>query len=292
MPRTKVLTEEDVQQEAVDEIKKIVESHKGDFIFRLKGEFRITEDGYRVYPRVTISNTDIVYDPVTGVRRYMRWLPGVSTLWIDEQDLDEMVIQRLNMQAMMDPFTFNDGYLRISNKDKVKAEFLLRKNCCENNPYRDEFEEVRYFLFDYEKTQEEIYKKEQRIHQARTLAMQTPFDEMRYHASYLGIHLYDEYGNPKTENGLRAEYVRKATEETEKFLRTHGVPELKYNFLVSQLVQKGEIIINREKLVAEWSSGRRITVLPEREDPIRYLAGYCLTEEGKEFRERVNKLAE
>lgn len=274
-----------VDKNSDDPIKSLLDPKRTkDYVFKLYGDFRVSDHGFIMYPEQRLSNTEIVYDKVSGIPRLMRLLNGVKTLWADEQEgIDEKVVGNMMPQDL----NFVKGVMRVPAYNMQKAEFLLRKNCCLNNPNRDNGSRIIYYLVESEKSENELYDIEMNRQKARSLAADTPMEEMKYHCSFLNIPIINEYGEPFTEKGLRVKYMQYATDNAAKFMESFGTVDLKYNYLISRAITKNLIVIDRSKLEARWSSGKKISTLPEAQDPAKYLSGFAFTEEGKEFRDRL-----
>lgn len=254
-----------------------------DFIFKLDGTFRVSQTtGRTVYPKHSISNTEVVNDPDTGLPRMMRLLKGVKTVWMDEQNVDEKFAN-----GMAPDLIFVDGYLRVPATDKLTFAFLMMKECCLNNKNRRPGSKVRYKFLEPSKEEEARLKLEEKRKEAMEYAAKEKKDEMLYHASYLHIDMVSEAGGTLSEPGIRAAYMKFAYEYPDEFLASAGSEELKYSYVINDLVSRGLIIIDMASMSAVWDTGKKICVLPARSNPTEYLSQFALLPEGKEFKARV-----
>lgn len=255
----------------------------GDFLFKLVGDFRRSDRTGRIlYPKHTIANTEVVNDPETGLPRLMRLLRGVKTLWADEQKVDEKFVN--NMRPTL---SFVDGFLKVRSTDKLTFQFLMMKECCENNKNRTPGAKVRYRYLQPENEDSKDLKVEERRREAMEYAASEKEDEMVYHASYLNINMTSETGGTKTMKGIRAAYMKFAYEYPDVFLKSAGSEGLKYQYKVSKNISTGDIVVDMASMSARWRSGLKICVLPEGCNPAEYLADYALLPEGKEFKVRL-----
>lgn len=291
MPRTKAASGENLPESsaviAERPPEKILGKRSKDYVFRLVGKFRKSSHGSTIYPKHTIDNMDVIADPETGLPRTLRLLKGVRTLWMDEQDnIDEKLADRMRPSLV-----FHDGILRVPANDTLTAEFLLKKNCCLNNPNRPPGYRVRYYLVDAEGNEKSLYEAEMKRQQARSMALDAKPEDMVYHAKFLNILMVDpETGDELTEIGLRTKYIQYATEHPVKFMESFGAADLKYHYIVNRCVTVNKIIIDRGALMAKWDTGYPISTIPEQQDPVKFLARYAFTEEGRSFRERLDKI--
>lgn len=250
-----------------------------DYIFRMSGEFKKDNNGRWIYPKMTIDNMDQVIDPDTGKIRTMRLLRGVDTIWMDEQQhITEK--QADNMRPML---TFHEGILRIPPYERNTIEFLKRKNCCANNDFRMRGSKIWYYLEDYEKREREEYEIEKKKFEALTLAHTASDEQMYAHGKFLGIIMMNDSGEEMSPYGIRIEYKKAAEKNPETFINSFYNPHLKMHFLICQKYDEGEIIIDREALKAKWKNAGTICVLPQGKDPLKYLADFAFTENGKYF---------
>lgn len=262
------------------------DSPKKDIAFRLIGEFRISEHGKKIYPRTTISHICVVNDPETGMPRTMRLLKGIKTFWVDEQEnvSDKMA------QNLAEDIVITDGILKVSVVDKLKIDFLRRHNSCINNPNRINNTNVLFEMLQPSDEQARNFDAENKRMEAVNLAREAGEDEMVYHATYLNIRLVDENGYDLSLKGLRAAYMKAASADPDYFISTFGTPDLKYNYLIRRLIRENEIVVDLGALTAKWRSGANICVLPEGQNPEKYLAGFIFTENGAGFKQRLDHI--
>lgn len=279
------MTKETVVKETKTNVPKSVlpNTHGGDFLFKLVGDFRRSDRTGRVlYPKHTIANTEVVNDPETGLPRLMRLLRGVNTLWADEQKVDEKFIN--NMRPTL---SFVDGFLKVRSTEPLTFKFLMMKECCENNENRTPGSKVRYRYLQPETEDSKDLKIEERRREAMEYAASEKEEEMVYHASYLNINMTSETGATKTMKGIRAAYMKFAYEYPDVFLKSAGTESLKYQYKINKSISSGNIVVDMASMSARWISGQKICVLPEGCNPAEYLADYALLPEGKEFKVRL-----
>lgn len=259
-----------------------------DVVFKLAGDFRRSKNGYMIYPRVRLSNDDFIIDPNTGLERMIRLLHGIQTIYADEQgDVDEKMAYRLSVGNGLE---FNNGHLRVHSYEKTKIAFLRSYNRNGSNPNRKPFSKVIFYELNTGEKQTEDFDFELLRQKARQVAFESTYEDMVYHATYLNIILRDEVGNNLSENGIRAKYVKYADSNPKHFLNTAGTNDLRFNYIVKELIIQNKIIIDKNKLTASWSTGKVITNIPEEQDPAEFLSRYALSPEGEKFKKRISDI--
>lgn len=253
---------------------------ESDYIFRMMGEFKKDEYGRNIYPKLTIDNMDQVLDPDSGKLRTIRLLKGVDTIWMDEQEH----ITEKQAESMRPSLVFHEGQLRVPAYERNTIEFLKRKNACSNNEFRMRGSKTWYYLEDYMKREKEEYEREKIKTEAENLAMNASDDQMIAHGRFLGILMVNDAGEMMSPFGIRVKYKKEAQMNPEAFMNSFHNPHLKMHFVISEKVESGEIIIDRAALKAKWNNGATICILPEAKDPIKHLAEFCFTENGKYFK--------
>ena len=142
--------------------------------------------------------------------------------------------------------------------------------------------------------EKEAFEKESFEIEMILAAKEAKFEEMKKHAAFLGIRMVTELGEPKTEDGIRREYVIAAKRNPLYFKQTLGSPEIEVSWLVKKAIGESLIDIGREPGKVFWTNGGGfVGVYPLTESPERYLTNLALTnsEDGKRFKEQLQKIS-
>jgi hypothetical protein len=126
------------------------------------------------------------------------------------------------------------------------------------------------------------------------LAKEMPADKMRKHAAFLGLRLIDDLGMPKTDDGLRREYMVYAKRNPDYFQRTKDSKEIDIMWLIKRAILDSKIEIGREPGKIYWSNGGGlIGVMSKQDTPEKYLLNLALTnsQDGESFRDQLQKTA-
>ena len=119
-------------------------------------------------------------------------------------------------------------------------------------------------------------------------------DEMRKHASFLGIRMLNDIGEKKSDDGVRREYVMYAKRQPQYFKDTLGSPQIEISWLVKKAISDSLIEIGREPQKAYWANGGGfIGTYPQSQNPEQYLIELAMTntEEGINFKEQLKRVA-
>lgn len=255
------------------------------YIFELVGDFKIDNHGKTMYPKVSIDNVDMIIDPDTGEPRTMRLLSGVNTVWMDEQkNIEEKQAGRMAPQNM----TFIDGKIEIPAWDKTRLFFFLNNNKNGSNPNRKPGVQVIYKLVNSDIVESDELSRAQKEYTAVQAAMLAKHEDMIAHAKFLGIRFKNDYGIDRTDEGIRVEYIKKAKQNPDIFLKTIGSPTVRVNYWVRVAIEKNIITLTNIKGEAHWNDTKTlICKIPQDRDNIEYLTEFCFTEEGKPFYETL-----
>lgn len=241
---------------------------------------------------VHVPGIDDVINPATGKMERIRLLSGVDTIWVKEQkDITPEYI-RNNMRSLS--FVRGTKILRIPEWDTTALEFarITRHNVgSSSNKTGSHFE---FYEYDPAREQEEMFKREAMELEMAILAKEMPAEKMRKHAAFLGIRLIDDLGLPKTDDGLRREYMVYAKRNPDYFQKTKDSKEIDIMWMIKRGILDSKIEIGREPGKIYWSNGGGlIGVMSKQDTPEKYLLNLALTntQEGEAFRDQLKKIS-
>lgn len=241
---------------------------------------------------VHVPGVDDVINPATGKMERIRLLSGVDTIWVKEQKDITPEYVRNNMRSLT--FVRGTKILRIPEWDTTALEFarITRHNVgSSSNKTGSHFE---FYEYNPAREQEEMFKREALELEMAILAKEMPAEKMRKHAAFLGIRLIDDLGLPKTDDGLRREYMVYAKRNPEYFQKTKDSKEIDIMWMIKRGILDSKIEIGREPGKIYWSNGGGlIGVMSKQDTPEKYLLNLALTntQEGEAFRDQLKKIS-
>jgi hypothetical protein len=240
---------------------------------------------------VHVPGIDDVINPQTGKMERVRLLSGVDTIWLKEQKDVTPEYARNNLRSLS--FLRGTKILRIPEWDTTALEFarITRHNI--GSPSNKTGSHFEFYEYNPAREQEEMLKREELEIEMAILAKGMDAEKMRKHAAFLGLRLVDELGMPKTDDGIRREYIIYAKRQPEYFQRTVESREVENAWLVKRAIIDAKIEIGREPGRVYWANGGGlIGSYAKTENPEKYLLNLALTnsEEGRIFKERLQQL--
>ena len=241
---------------------------------------------------VHVPGIDDVINPATSKMERVRLLSGVDTIWVKEQKDITPEYVRNNLRSLQ--FVRGTKILRIPEWDTTALEFarITRHNVgSASNKTGSQFE---FYEYDPAREQEELFKREALELEMAILAKEMPSDKMRKHAAFLGLRLIDDLGMPKTDDGLRREYMVYAKRNPDYFQKTKDSKEIDIMWLIKRAILDSKIEIGREPGKIYWSNGGGlIGVMSKQDTPEKYLLNLALTnsQDGEAFRDQLQKTA-
>lgn len=241
---------------------------------------------------VNIDGIDDVINPKTGRPERIWLLSGADSIW--QTDLVELLKDKNYVSQNRRSLRFESKILRIPLWDKLAIEFAdaCRHNI--GNPNRKTGSKLEFFEYDPQKQAKAALDKEMLELDMAILAKETDATTMMKHASFLGIQMIDELGRPKTEDGVRREYMLAAKRNPQLFKKTVGSKEVEVHFMVKKCVLDAKIDIGRENNTAYWSNdGGVICKIPTNRKTLEYLVEFALTNsrEGQEFQNNLKRFS-
>lgn len=284
-----VLEQEPTMETALNSIKvekKEVKKEPKTYVFRLITNAS-PNDKRQYPPRFMLANTDIIFDEEAGYKRSIRYLPGINTLWVDEQEnLPENIVNR------RPSITFVDGYLYVPSTDKILVEFLTKSNRCMNAENRDGNIPPTYEMMNFEAISKKNIENVKVKHEAMKIALSASDASMAEHIDYLGITRVNAQGIEKDADELRVEYVAVAENKPELFLKSYNNPTTKAFHLVKKALDEGKLTENITPGQVHWSETRGlVAVIPAGEKTLDYLVKFCFKDgDGQRFYDRLKSL--
>ena len=265
----------------------------------VRSEQPVSENKYVIFKLVNtkrnggtyVPGIDDVKNPKTGKIERIRLLSGIDTIWVKEQkDVDKDYV-RQNLRNLQ--FPRGQKILRISEEDHTMLEFA--RLCSHNigSPEHKRGSNFEFFEYDPQKQQKEALSREMFEIEMVMEAQKVEEGIMRKHAHYLGITSVDEYGFPKTVEGIRQEYMLAAKRNPKRFKESLGSKAVEISYLIKKAISEGKIDIGGPDSNINWAKGGFITKLPIRTNAHEYLVELALTnsQAGREFLAQLQLVA-
>jgi hypothetical protein len=238
---------------------------------------------------VRLSNVDDVINPDTKMVERARLLSGVNSIWQKHQKDLPKDYEKQNWVELR--FVRHQKMLRVADINKTALEFLRVSNGNIGNPFRAKGSRHEFFEYDSAIAEHEAFEKENFELEMAILAKEAKPEPMRKHAAFLGIAMVNaQTGEPKSDEGVRREYVMYAKRNPEYFQKTIKSPEIEIAWLVRKAIGEGMIDVGKEVGKVFWSrDGGYIGTYSQTDNPTSYLVNLALTnsDDGKKFKEQL-----
>lgn len=240
---------------------------------------------------VHLHGEEDVVNPKTGAIERARCLLGIDTIWMKEQKDVTPEYVKNNLRR----FSFPRGakILSINKKDKTGLEFLSVSNSNIGNKGRRSGSRYEFFEYNPAKQQEEALVKEMLEIEMAIQASKEPVESMRKHANYLGILAFDEFGIPKSDDGIRKEYIINAKRNPVRFKKSLNSKEVEIYYLIKKAISENLIDLGGHSGNVQWSAGGFIARIPVGRNTNEYLIELALntSEDGKRFLSQLQDVA-
>ena len=273
----------------IQEPVKKVEREIKEYIFQLVNKVYHSAPNRPPYPEnVFIRNTDVIYDEETGTERNIRYLEGVSTIFEDEQEhlSDTKKKQKPEIR-------FVRGVLRVPSNKTSLVKFLMSSNMYNGKKKRMDHILPLYTLLNFEEQEQQAVNAAEVRMSAMKMAMEAPVEIMIPHAQFLGIRLKNQYSEDRSDKGVRVDYLDFADKNPDTFIKTYNNPLVKVQYTLKKAINIGMIDLMTSRGQAIWGDTKKfIAQIPDKQDPVKFLSEFCLTEKGKDFYQQLKTIAD
>lgn len=254
-------------------------STSGRVIFKLLGQIRRS---------VYVDGICDVINPKTKHKERMRLLRGVPEIWLKEQkdvpkeyvDKNRISLHFRNMACILDEVA-----------DATSIEFARLHNGFLGNEKRLKGAKIEFYEWNPAQQEKEALELEMLQNEVVGIAMTLPYEKVKKHANFLGgISFVDEMGEPRTEDGVRTLYIRRAKADPKRFKATLDSKEVEISYLIKRAILDTKIESAKGRIA--WASGGLICSIPVGKDITTHLLELALlpTDEGKQFLERLQQV--
>lgn len=234
---------------------------------------------------------DGVYNPTTKKKERI-WLfkGGADSIW--QSELTELIKDKDFKNSNRDSLLFEDGICRINVNDDLRLEYA-RRNI--HNVGKVRSGSGKFDYYEYDAAEEQKLKLEKQMNKINTVLKIKDMAEipMKKLALFLGIVPYDELGQPKNEEGIRAELLIKADSQPDIVSRYIDSKEVEVAYMVRKAIIEAKIDLTAQNGNALWAGGQGfIAKIPSNKKAYEYLTELAMTnsEEGKAFKEQLESI--
>ena len=226
------------------------------------------------YPIVSLLKAeDIIFDPETGENRKIRYVPGETSIFADEQP---------ETARMREPIAFNNGFLFVDQTNPTLKKYLDTCNANGSNPHRIKSKNIMFYIKDDEKSAQEKISKVEDTMDAIQAALKMPLNELVGYAKVLGIK------TNKSVDEIRWDMKIQAEKDPKGFLSGMNDPRTEMKQLLLMAQESG--IIRMDKKAITWvSSGNTICVPAIGTKPIDRMVDFCSEGEGEQIYAEIER---
>jgi len=237
--------------------------------------------GRTIYPVVyMIKAEDIIYDSEKDINRKIRYIPGESSIFEDDQKEDAKV---------KSPITFSSGLLFVDKTNPSLKKYLDICNLNQSNPDRDPTTRPAFKLLTPEVDAKQKLQKSMLELDAVKVALEMSLDRLIGYAKVLGVNV------SKSTDEIRYDMKILAEKDPKSFIDGMDDPMTELKEVLIRAAQNKIISIGSQKIT--WVQGDQRTIIthvPLGVKGIDHMAHYCMSEKGEStldhIKLKLNKL--
>ena len=183
-------------------------------------------NGRPQYPVVSLLKAeDIIFDPITGQNRKIRYVPGEASIFADEHP---------ETAKMRDPISFTNGFLFVPHTNPTLKLYLDTCNANGSNPHRIKSKNMLFKVKDDKKTAQDRISKVTDTMDAVQSALKMPLNELVGYAKVLGVN------TNKSVDEIRWDMKVQAEKNPKAFLAGLNDPRTEMKQLLLMAEESGE----------------------------------------------------
>tara|TARA_R100000458_G_C8261913_1_gene237326 strand:- start:859 stop:1788 length:930 start_codon:yes stop_codon:yes gene_type:complete len=245
-------------------------------LYRLTGGKRIKGTNKRQFPVVYMMRAeDIIYDPIKSVNRKIRYIPGESSIYEDEQKEDAKV---------KSPIIFTEGVLAVNHQNPTLKNFLDNCNANKSNPNRMKDKRIAFEMVDKASTAKQMLNKEMKEMDAMNLALKMPISRLIGYAKVLGVNV------DKSTEEIRYDMKVLAKKAPSSFIAGLDDPMTEIKETILNAEDYGIVSMQSNRI--SWKRGDELSLIchvPVGVKALDHFSGYCLQDEGQLVLEEMKK---
>lgn len=226
------------------------------------------------YPVVSLLKAeDVIFDPKSGENRKIRYVPGETSIFADEQP---------ETAKMREPIAFTNGYLFVDHTNPTLKKYLDTCNANGSNPHRIKSKSVLFTIKNDEKTAQDKIAQVSDVMDAVQAALKMPLNELIGYAKVLGVK------TDKSVDEIRWDMKIQAEKNPKAFLAGMNDPRTEMKQLLL-MAQESGIISMKDSGVTWVSSGNTICVPAIGVKPIDRMVDFCSEGEGEQIYAEIER---
>ena len=231
-------------------------------------------DGSTQYPVVyMVKSEDIIFDPERGDNRKIRYVPGETSIYADEQSPNA---------KMREPISFTNGFLFVDKTNPTLKKYLDHCNSNADNPNRMQGKTAAFRLKDQSRDAKTDIQKAVNTMDAVQAALKMPLNELVGYAKVLGVN------TNKSVDEIRWDMKIEAEKSPATFLAGMNDPRTEMKQLLLMAEESG--VISMKKTGVTWTnSGNTICVPAIGVKPIERMVDYCSEGEGEQIYAEIER---
>ena len=237
-------------------------------LYQLRKSRKDKKTGKVQYPVVyMIKSEDIIFDPIKGINRKIRYIPGEGSIYEDEQK------EGAKVKA---PVTFTDGFLAVPPQNPTLKKYLDHCNQNGDNPNRMSKVRPAFFVVDKKKDAKKLIKKEAAELDAMQLALKMPIEKLVGYAKVLGVNV------DKSTEEIRYDMKIVAKKNPDAFISGMDDPKTAIKETIINAKEYGVISIEKNKV--SWVRGGAKTLIthtPIGKNSTDHFVDYCMDGDGE-----------
>jgi len=243
-------------------------------VYILRAKTRNPRTKMPQYPVVSLLKAeDIIFDPVKGENRKIRYVPGETSIFADEQPKEA---------KMREPIAFTNGFLFVDRTNPTLKKYLDTCNSNGSNPHRIKSKNILFTIKDDEKSAQDKIAQVADVMDAVQAALKMPLNELVGYAKVLGVN------TNKSVDEIRWDMKVQAEKNPAAFLAGMNDPRTEMKQLLLMAEESG--IISMKKTGVTWvSSGNTICVPAIGVKPIERMVDFCSEGEGEQIYSEIER---
>jgi len=246
---------------------------------------------YNSKGKYNLNGQSSAINPKTKRKEAIWYIPGEDSIWQSE------LVERLKDKAVVSKrgiIKFDKKRTRIRRTDTLAMEFLTNHPSNLDNPTRL-IGEARIEFEEYNPAKIQAAKFAQELFEIKMTnkAINAPVEQMRKHAFYLNIKPNDDLGFPKSDDGIRSEYMVAAKRNPKLFDESFGSPVVEISYLIKKAIRDAKIDIGGSNGNVTWAgTSAFICRKPATKNPHDVLLELAMstTAEGLAFKSQLSSL--
>lgn len=227
------------------------------------------------YPLTSsVPYEDIIYDAEKNQNRKIRYAPGETSIYVDDQ----------HEEAKVSTIVFQRGQLIVRKEEPLLREYLLNSNFFQGNPNRNATKPVLFKLQDLAKDSRKELKKAEDIHYAEGLALKMKGEKAVTLARVLGL------GADRSMYEIRHDLKIMASKDPMNFIAVSESPKLERMNILMEAQDYGIIRISARTV--NWTLGGRndlIVNVPVGMKALDFFTDFTYEKDGEEVYETIKK---